>query len=258
MAPENPSVQSSPSLGGRLAGFLYCASVYLLFLGTFNYVIGFIAGAVVPKHIDSPPTLPPAASILVNVGLLGLFALQHAVMARPWFKRMTARFVPKVAERATFVLATCLVLVLMVWQWRPIPDVVWSFEGAAAWLMHGLSALGWVVVLVSTCLIDHFELFGLRQGVLHLRGRAYEPPTFRERSLYRVVRHPIMVGFMLAFWSTPHMTAGHLLFAGLCTAYIFVGVALEERDLVAVHGDTYLNYRRRVRAFLPIPRRSAA
>lgn len=261
MSPNVPAVQplpsrTTPSWGGRIAGFLYCALVYLLFGATFAWMIGFVTGLVVPRHVDSPATLPPWPSVAIDAALLGLFALQHAIMARPWFKRASARFVPKVAERSTFVLATCLVLGLLVWQWRPIPDVVWSVGGPAAWVLWGIAALGWVVVLVSTCLIDHFELFGLRQGVVHLLGRPHQPPTFRERSLYRLVRHPLMVGFLLAFWAAPVMTAGHLVFASLATGYILVGVALEERDLVAAHGRTYLDYRRRVRAFLPWPRRA--
>ena len=248
---------ASAPWSSRIAVFLFSASVYVLFLGTFLYLIGFVAGAVVPKTVDGPGSMPESlpAALAIDAGLLLLFALQHAVMARRWFKERLARVVPKVAERSVFVLATCVVLSLLVWQWRPLPDLVWSVSGPLAWLFEGLRALGWLTVLVSTFLIDHFELFGLRQGVVQLLGRPYEPPTFRERSLYRLVRHPIMVGFLLAFWAAPTMTAGHLLFAGLATAYIFVGVALEERDLVATHGDKYLDYRRRVRAFLPLPRR---
>lgn len=244
------------SWSSRIAAFLYSAVIYVLFLGTFVYMIGFTAGAVVPKHIDGPMTATPVGMALaIDATLLALFALQHAIMARRGFKQWWMRLVPRVAERSTFVLATCVVLLLMVWQWRPLPGVVWSVEGPAAWALYGVSALGWLTVLVSTFLIDHFELFGLRQGVIHLLGRPYEPPTFRERSLYRLVRHPIMVGFLIAFWATPIMTTSHLLFAGLTTAYIFVGVAMEERDLVATHGVAYLDYRRRVRAFLPLPRR---
>lgn len=246
-----------PPLRRRLGGFLYSALVYVLFLATFHYMIAFVSGVLVPKHVDGP--LPAAGSdpwlsAAINAGLLGLFALQHALMARRWFKAWITRRIPKVAERSTFVLATCLVLGLLVLCWRPIPDLVWQVEGVGRWVLHGVGALGWLVVLVSTFLIDHFELFGLRQGVLHLLGRPYEAPTFRERALYRLVRHPIMVGFLLAFWGAPVMTAGHLLFAALATSYIFVGVALEERDLVRTHGEKYLEYRRRVRAFLPLPR----
>jgi protein-S-isoprenylcysteine O-methyltransferase Ste14 len=238
----------------RVAVFLYGTTVYVLFLATFLYMIGFVGGGVVPKHVDTgaPGALIP--SLLVNAGLLGCFALQHALMARRWFKRWITRSIPRAMERSTFVLSTCLVLALLVWQWRPLPQVVWNVQGFGADALLGLSALGWGVVLFTTWLIDHFELFGVRQVWNYLRGRPHAPPTFRERLLYRVVRHPLMVGFLVAFWATPVMSAGHLLFAILTTGYIFVGVAIEERDLVKEHGERYLDYRRRVRAFLPLPR----
>ena len=245
------------SLAGRVAALLYGALAYVFFLGTFLYMIGFVAGALVPKHIDSGAVGPWSEALLVNGGFLALFALQHAIMARPAFKRRWTRIVPKVVERSTFVLVTCTILTAMVVLWRPLPQVVWHVEGASASALWALSAVGWGTVLLSSFLIDHFELFGLRQVVRHFRGLPEEAPRFRERWLYRLVRHPLMLGFLLAFWSTPHMTVGHLFFAVMCTGYILVGTRIEERDLVAAHGESYLDYRRRVPGLLPWPRKSA-
>ncbi|MBX3463871.1 MAG: isoprenylcysteine carboxylmethyltransferase family protein [Planctomycetes bacterium] len=246
---------AQPSVASRVLTLLYGTAVYTLFLGTFLYMIGFVAGVLVPKHIDSGPAGPLGTALLVNGGLLAAFALQHAIMARPGFKRRWTRLVPPAAERSTFVLATCTVLATMVWQWRPMPDVVWQVEGTAAIAMQAASGAGWLLVLVATFLIDHFELFGLRQVVLHFQGRNPRAAAFRERSLYRWVRHPIMLGFLIAFWATPVMTVGHLFFALMCTGYILVGVRMEEADLVRAHGDAYLDYRRRVPGLLPLPRR---
>ena len=249
---------SPPSTSSRALSLLYGSLIYVGFLGVFLYTIGFVAGVIVPKDIDDGTPVPLGEALLVNGGFLALFAVQHAVMARRSFKERWTRIVPRQIERSTFVLATITILSLMYWQWRPMPEVVWSVTGAAAWVLAALAALGWGTVLLSTFLIDHFELFGLRQVVLHALGRPYEPPRFRERSLYRVVRHPLMLGFLLAFWCAPTMTVGHLFFAGLCTGYILVGVRMEERDLVAAHGEAYLDYRRRVPGLLPLPRRTAA
>lgn len=263
-SPSEPSLRTrssapaaTPSLAKRLLVLAYGGAVYLFFLGTFLYVMGFLFRAVVPKHVDSGAPGPLLEALLVNGGFLALFALQHAVMARPAFKRRWTRLVPAVVERSTFVLATCTILSLMVWQWRPMPEVVWHVEGPAAVALWSLSALGWGIVLLSTFLIDHFELFGLRQVVVHFLGRPAESPRFQERSLYRLVRHPLMLGFLIAFWSTPIMTVGHLFFAVMCTGYILVGVRIEERDLIAVHGEAYLDYRRRVPGILPLPRRAS-
>ncbi len=249
--------RSGSGLAGRLATLAYGVGVYAFFLFTFLYMIGFLARAVVPKHIDSgvPGALWP--SLLVNGAFLAAFAVQHMIMARPGFKARWTRIVPAAAERSTFVLATCLILCAMVWQWRPLPTELWHVDGVAAWLLWGLSGLGWCTVLIGTFLIDHFELFGLRQTVSHALGRPLKKRAFVERSMYRIVRHPLMVGFLIAFWATPVMTVGHLFFAAMCTAYIVVGVRLEERDLIAAHGEAYLDYRRRVRGLIPLPKRVA-
>jgi protein-S-isoprenylcysteine O-methyltransferase Ste14 len=242
----------------RLFALLYGTVCYAVFLVTFLYAIPFVAGLGVPKHIDNgiPTSLPLAVGI--NLVLLTLFALQHSVMARPAFKRWWTRFVPQVVERSTFVLATSLVLALLFWQWRPLPLLIWDAEGdAARWVLYGLSAVGWLLVLASTFLINHFDLFGLRQVWRHARGQGPAPEApFVVRALYRIVRHPIMLGFLIAFWATPTMSLGHLLFALVTTGYILVAVKfLEERDLVAQYGEAYRAYQRNVPMLLPWRRR---
>jgi protein-S-isoprenylcysteine O-methyltransferase Ste14 len=229
----------------------YGVACYLVFLGTFLYALGFVGNLIVPKSIDSGPAVPLTEAVAVNVLLLGLFAVQHSVMARPAFKRWWTRAVPPHVERSTYVLASSLALILLFWQWRPMPDVVWEAGPPWSAVLRALFGVGWAVVLVSTFLIDHFDLFGLRQVVLFARGWPYTPPPFRVRGLFRVVRHPIMLGFLIAFWATPMMTWGHLLFAGVTTAYIVAGVGLEERDMRRTFGDTYDQYRRRVGMLLP-------
>jgi len=236
--------------------FLYGAFIYVLFLWTFTYAVGFVGNIVVPKSVDRGEPGPLGPPIVINALLLGLFAIQHAVMARPWFKRRWTKIVPQPIERATFVLATCVVLNLMYWQWQPMPGIIWSVEHAAGrLLLHGLSALGWVTVLYASFCIDHFDLFGLRQVVLHLRGKAYTHPGFATPWIYRLVRNPLMLGFLLAFWSTPVMTQGHLLFALLTTGYILVGIRMEERNLQAHLGDDYRRYRAATPMLLPFARR---
>ena len=254
--PRTAAAGSASSLS-RALSLAYGAGTYVLFLGTFLYMIGFVAGVFVPKHIDSGALAPLGEALLVNGGFLALFAIQHTIMARPAFKRRWTRIVPPQVERSTFVLITCAILIGMVASWRPLPGVVWHVDGTLATALWVLSGLGWGTVLVSTFLIDHFELFGLRQVVMHALGRRAEAPRFRERALYRMVRHPLMLGFLVAFWATPHMTWGHLFFAAMCTGYILVALQIEERTLVELHGDAYRDYRRRVPMLLPLPRRSA-
>lgn len=225
--------------------------VYAVFLATFLYLVGFVGGAFVPKTLDDGPAGGVGTALAVNLGFLALFALQHTVMARPAFKRRWTRIVPEPLERTTFVAVSCAILIGMVLCWRPLPETVWHVEGAGALPIHAVFWLGWGIALLSTFLIDHFELFGLKQVVSHALGRVPTASRFQERFLYRYVRHPLMLGFLLAFWSTPHMTRGHLLFAAVTTAYILVALWIEERTLVALHGAAYEDYRRRVPRLVP-------
>lgn len=237
---------------GRLLIFAYGFVSYMLFLGTFVYAIGFLGNVWVPKSIDSHREGPLATALLVNAGLLGLFAIQHSVMARRGFKRMWTKIIPKAAERSTYVLASSLALILLFWQWRPMGGVVWDVDhpvGRA--LLIGACTFGWLLVLAATFLINHFDLFGLRQVWLHLRGKEYAPLKFATPGPYRLVRHPLYVGWLFAFWATPTMTAAHLFFALMTTAYILVAIRFEERDLVHHHGETYAEYRRRVPMLIP-------
>jgi protein-S-isoprenylcysteine O-methyltransferase Ste14 len=236
----------------RVLIFLYGLVAYAIFFATFCYAIGFVTGLVVPKHLDSGPVVPLPEALAVNLSLLTLFAVQHSGMARRAFKSWLTRFVATAMERSTYVLATSLVLILMFWQWRPIPTVVWQVpvpELAVA--VQVISILGIMLVLVATFLINHFELFGLHQVFNNLIGRRAPDVTFKTPSLYKVVRHPIYLGFIIAFWAAPVMTVGHLLFAVMTTGYILVGIFLEERDLVAQFGDDYRRYRERVSMLIP-------
>ncbi len=236
----------------------YGVLAYALFLGAFVYTMGFLANVGVPRGIDDGPTAPLAVAIVVNSALLGLFAVQHSVMARPWFKRWWTRIIPPSIERSTYVLAATLILILLLWQWRAMPDTVWSVGiGWVAALLFVLYAFGWLLVVGSTFAIDHFDLFGLRQVAARARSRAYDGPGFRQPLLYRLVRHPIMVGFIIAFWAAPEMSTGRLLFAVLGTAYTVVAVRFEEHDLRKLHGADYDRYAARVPRFVPGTARAA-
>ena len=243
---------------GKLVAFLYGIVAYLAFAVVIVYAIGFVTGLMVPKTINSGPAGPLMESIVINLVLLTIFALQHSVMARPQFKKWWTTIVPKSVERSTYVLLASLALALVFWQWRPIPGVVWEAKDptiAASLLYLGL--FGWVLVFISTFMINHFELFGLHQVANNLTGNSMPPMKFKTPMLYNVVRHPIYLGFIIFVWATPTMTAGHLLFAAVVTAYIFVGIALEEHDLIEVFGDEYRRYRRRVAMIVPFIGRSS-
>lgn len=235
-----------------LLSALYSACAYAFFLAAFFYAIGFVENVLVPKSIDSGQAGDPAMSILINAGLLAAFALQHTVMARPGFKRVWTKIVPQSVERSTFVLFASAALALLCWQWRPLPQLVWSIEDPlAASIVQGLSWAGWAIVLISTFLISHFHLFGLTQGFARLFKLKDPDQAFVTPLFYRWIRHPIYAGFILAFWAAPQMSVGHLFFAIATTGYIFVGIWFEERDLVAQFGDRYRRYREAVGMLLP-------
>jgi len=242
---------------GRFFAFIYGLASYVFFFATFLYAIGFISGLVVPKTIDVGTVVPVTEAIIVDLLLMSVFAIQHSVMARKQFKQWWTQFVPKPVERSTYVLFSSLALALLLWQWRPLPTVIWHIDNPQiAMAVIGLSFAGWLILLTSTFLINHFELFGLHQVANNLAGRAMPTPRFRTPLYYKFVRHPLYLGFIIAFWSAPTMTAGHLLFAAVTTAYIIVGASLEERDLIDLFGDDYRRYRQRVSMLVPW-RRSA-
>lgn len=235
----------------RLLILLYGVLSYALFFATFLYAAGFVGNLFVPRSIDSAAVVPLGHALLVNLGLLAAFAVQHSVMARPAFKRWWTRWVPEAAERSTYVLFSSLALIALFWFWQPMGGVVWDIDDPfARGAVHGLFAFGWGLVLVSTFLINHFDLFGLRQVWLHFRGRPYTPLRFRTPGPYRMVRHPLYLGWLFAFWATPTMTVAHLVFALLTTAYIFVAIQFEEKDLVDTLPE-YAGYRRRVPMIFP-------
>jgi protein-S-isoprenylcysteine O-methyltransferase Ste14 len=242
---------------GRIFSFLYGLVAYAFFLVTFLYAIGFVTGLVVSKTIDSGAAVPLFEAVAVNLILLTIFALQHSIMARKPFKQWLTRFISEPLERPTYVLLATAALALLLWQWRPMPEVVWQVTNpAVASVLLALSLSGFGIVLLSSFMINHFELFGLQQVLYNLTGKTIAPSTFKTPGFYKLVRHPIYFGFMVAFWVTPVMTQGHLLFAAVTTAYILVGIWLEERDLIAVFGDQYRRYRQQVGMLVPFRRKA--
>src|SRR5262245_61932084 len=240
----------------RVSLFVYGAVCYIVFFATFLYAIGFIGNFAVPTTLDGPATDSLGLALAINLGLLSLFAVQHSVMARPWFKQRWTRLVLKPIERSTYTLFSSLALILLFWQWRPLGGSVWSVKDSFGRLvLLGMFAFGWLLVLVSTFLINHFDLFGLRQVWLYLRGRPYTTLHFGTPGPYRLVRHPLYVGWLFAFWSTPTMTLAHLVFSIATTTYILMAIQFEERDLAREHGEAYDAYRRSVPMLIPFTRR---
>lgn len=239
----------------RTVALIYGTVVYVFFFATFCYSIGFVENLVVPKGIDDGIPGPTQTAVLIDIVLLGLFGLQHSLMARPAFKNVWCRIVPQVVERSTYVLFATSILAILMWQWRALPTPVWSVQAPALRiLLYAISLGGWLLVLYSTFVIDHFDLFGLRQVWLYYRDVEHRHPPFMARAVYRWIRHPIMAGFIIAFWAAPTMSQGRLLFAAVSTVYILVAIQLEERDLVNLLGDAYLGYRRQTRMLIPLPR----
>lgn len=241
---------------GKLLAFLYGIVVYGLFLITFLYSIGFVGNLYVSKSIDSGGGQLSLESVVIDAVLLGIFAIQHSVMARQWFKQGWTRIIPRPIERTTYVLLATGALALIIWQWRPMTEVVWDVEsGAGRTILAVLFWLGWLTVLACTFLIDHFDLFGLKQVTNYLLGRPYEPPHFVMPAVYKLVRHPLYLGFLFAFWATPKMTYGHLLFSIATSGYILLAIQFEERDLISFHGDSYREYRKHTPMLVPFTKK---
>ena len=239
----------------RILILIYGLIAYLAFFAVILYAIGFAANFIVPKGIDHGTQVSLAETLIVNIGILLIFAIQHTIMARPAFKIWFTKIIPPAAERSTFVLIASIILAVLFWQWRPLPEIIWQAESQTfRILLWGLSACGWIIVFYSSFLIDHFDLFGLRQVYLNYKGVDYSHHPFSLKSLYRFVRHPLMLGFLIAFWSTPDMTQGHLLFNLVITIYIIFGVKIEERDLVKTHGKDYINYQKSTSMLIPFPK----
>lgn len=247
------SLVSKPPVRAGALTLGYAIAVYLLMVAVLGYAAGFFAGYGVPRTIDRGPHAAWPLALAIDAALLLLFAVQHTVMARPWFKRRWTRLLPAPAERATFVLAASGALVLLMWLWRPVEPALWAFSGPVAAAVLAAQGAGWVLAVAATFAISNVDLFGLRQAYLYARGTPYRPPAFTERGLYGRVRHPLMAGFLVIFWAAPRMTLGHLVFAAAATGYIAVGIAFEERDAIAELGDTYRGYLARVPALFPVP-----
>ena len=239
----------------RTIFLVYAVISYLVFFGTFLYALGFVGGYVVPKDIDDGPETPAGIAVAIDLALLGLFGVQHSIMARPAFKRTWTKLVPQPIERATYSLASSACLILAFWAWRPMPVPVWDLSGTAGeWAMRGLFFFGWALVLASSFMIDHFDLFGLRQAWLYFQGKEYSHHSFRTPFMYKYVRHPLYLGWFFAFWPTPVMTQGHLLFSVVTTTYIVLATIVEERDLVTHLGESYIHYRKTTPRYFPIPK----
>ncbi len=256
MATQANTTKTTSALSKGIV-LVYGGISYIIFLCAFLYAIGFVGNILVPKGIDGGIAGSTLQSLLVDAVLLGLFALQHSIMARPAFKRWWTTIIPKSIERSTYVLLSSLLLFLLFWQWQPLTGIIWRVDNiigiAALWALFGL---GWLIVLLSTFMISHFELFGLRQIYLHWKSRTDTSMSFTTRGLYKIVRHPLMLGFIIAFWTIPVMTVGHLTFAVATTAYILIAVQFEEHDLIAAYGDKYRDYRRQVSMILPWRKRA--
>ena len=255
---DHTANRPNASLANRLATFVYGCLCYVIFLVTFLYACGFVGNVIVPHSIDSAPIVPLKNALVINVALLGLFGLQHSGMARKEFKQKWTRIIPQSVERSTYVLCSSLCLLTLFYFWQPMGGQLWQVNhSVGAGVLHTVSAIGWLIVLGRTFLINHFALFGLQQVWMHLRGKPCAPAKFVTPSLYQYVRHPLYVGFLIAFWATPSMTVAHFVFALVVTAYVLVAVQLEERDLVNTFGEKYRSYRRQVPMLIPFTRRAA-